>query len=205
MIALNLSSGVKPDTHLFELEFQIDYCNLIKFKNCINQIISFKNFIIVKEKKDLLNDNEKYSKVNEFVKTFINIYINPLGNINPNKTILDHIGSFLYKGFLAGEEKVISLYNITNAKIKNIFNVNLLINYNIKIDKISTCFEYIKDNSFIFQLFSFFKVIYVEINEEKRNATILLDSIGRKEIIEKNVLNNALYFNTFENVIEEKI
>lgn len=48
---------------------------------------------------------------------------------------------------------------------------------------------------YIFPFFSFFKIINVEINKEVKNAKIILNSIGRTQILEEHLenLNDILY------------
>ena len=53
--------------------------------------------------------------------------------------------------------------------------------------KISNFSKLNTNNSIYFQIFSFFKIISVQIDEEKKKAEIIFDSIGRTEKIENKI------------------
>ena len=83
-------------------------------------------------------------------------------------------------------------YNNENIKYtkKNsseYFVTTLIINYNYNLDWIPNLLNI--NDIYIFPFFSFFRIIKIEIDENLKQATIILDAIGRKEILEEKLEN----------------
>ena len=84
------------------------------------------------------------------------------------------------------------------------YEVEFTIYYNHNDNYKSNCFK--SSNDWIFQLFTFFKIRNVEIDQEKKKAEIYLDSINRKEILEEKIYpDNDIIYNIENNVIEIKL
>ena len=91
---------------------------------------------------------------------------------------------------------------IEEKKEKHLFSVIIVINYKIfpkfisnAID-ISRCSDYPDECEVLFLPFTFFKLKKVEINYENNTSIITLDSIGRKEILERKInKENTLRYN----------
>ena len=107
------------------------------------------------------------------------------------------------------------LYNIaeyftrenTKSKFSVMFNIKVnhkenWLSNGINIQKIS---EFKSEREIIIQAFSFFYVRNVQIDVNKRTAEIYLESIGRKEILEKKIKNGKdIEYHEIENIMEIK-
>ena len=148
------------------------------------------------EYKDLLQFKKNINKIISF-KTFLN-EIAPLnhlqGQIYKLKNNISSFFSEVYNNYLLDKKK---------------FYVSLKIKYNHK-DKIwiPNCIS-VSTAGFpekTIQLFTFFKIKNVIINEDKNLGEIELQSIGRKEILEEKLCNdletNYIIYNSEENIFE---
>ena len=145
--------------------------------------------------KDLLIFRKNIDKIISF-KSFLN-------EIAP----LTHIHGLFYKFINDVSSKLSSFKN--NLVGKNKFSVSFKIKFNHKDnDWLPNCISVSTSNfpEKIFQLFSFFKIKNVIINEENQSGEILLESIGRKEILEEKIFTdieiNYINYNTEENIFE---
>ena len=145
--------------------------------------------------KDLLTFKKNINKIISF-KSFLN-------EIAP----LTHIHGYIYK-FLNDVSSTVSSFR-NNLVGKNKFSVSLRIQFNHR-DKIwlPNCYS-VSTAAFpekIFQLFTFFIIKNVIINEEKQSGEIFLESIGRKEILEERIYNdmeiNYISYNEREKIFE---
>ena len=87
--------------------------------------------------------------------------------------------------------------------------VSFIINYKYKKSNIPNCFNiqpfspYPKEEEVVFQFFSFFKIIDVKIDNKAKTGKIILDSIGRKEILENKIYEDYdIIYNSKENILE---
>ena len=63
--------------------------------------------------------------------------------------------------------------------------------------------KYEKEKEFLFQPFSFYRVIKVDFNIKNHTADIFLETIGKKEIIEEKIkLGQEIKYNEIENIME---
>ena len=145
--------------------------------------------------KDLLIFKKNINKIISF-KSFLN-------KLAP----LTHLHGYFYKFKNDVSSRVSSFIN--NLVGKNKFSVCLKIKFNHR-DKIwvPNCYS-VSSTAFpekIIQLFTFFKIKNVIINEVKESGEILLESIGRKEILEEKLNNdvevNYITYNDRENIFE---
>ena len=170
IFAMQKDAYLKTESNLEKKKIEIDYKDLLMFKNNINKIISFKSI---------------------------------LNEIAP----VTHVHGLLYK-FINDVSSTVSSFR-NNLIGKNKYYISLKIKFNHK-DNIwlPNCYS-VSSTAFpekIFQLFTFFKIKNVIINEEKATGEISLESIGRKEIIEEKMSNeneiNYITFNVNENIFE---
>lgn len=120
---------------------------------------------------------------------------------------LTHLHGYIYKFFNDASTSISSFRN--NLVGKNKFSVSIKIKFNHK-DNIwlPNCYS-VSTSAFpekIIQLFTFFKIKNVLINEGIMTGEILLESIGRKEILEEKMSNefetNYIIYNANENIFE---
>ena len=148
------------------------YHELIKLKNNINQIISFKIFLSENAVSELSHiDGEIYKAIINVKTFFSNTYLN----------LLD---------------------------LNDLYDCKIYINYVCQKNWKTNCFSVSKGimgfPEKIFNLFSFFKVKEVKIDENNKSAEIFLDSIGKKEILENGIWNQKkkIHYNSNENLFE---
>ena len=121
----------------------------------------------------------------------------------------DNINKIIsFKGFTSTNPSTLP-FNSVN-KFSNKYQVIFIINYEYKDNCEIDCFDiselsvYYAEKEYLFRLFTFFKVINVEINEEEKKAEIILNSIGRKKNMEQILSNsrntNIIKFNN--NILE---
>ena len=100
----------------------------------------------------------------------------------------------IYKGFCSASKSrgVASVYARVHENT-NAYSVIVTINYKMKKNWCPYCFDvshfskYEEQEKVIFSVFSCFKIIKVEINENEKKAEIILNSLGRKKEIEKKI------------------
>jgi polyferredoxin len=92
-----------------------------------------------------------------------------------------------------------------------LFSVIFIIKFNHKNNWISNGYDlhyiakYPKEREIIIQAFSFFYVREVEINKNTYTAEIYLETIGKKEILEKEMENGKdIEYNSIENIMQIK-
>ena len=137
----------------------------------------------------------------KFLSSFIITFLNEIAPLN-------HLQGQIYKlknNISSFFSEVYNNYLLDKKK----FYVSLKIKFNHK-DNIwlPNCYS-VSTAAFpekIFQLFTFFIIKNVIINEEKQSGEIFLESIGRKEILEEKMSNeyeiNYITFNANENIFE---
>ena len=105
----------------------------------------------------------------------------------------------------AGRGREKEIYNNSSKfsvvfHIKNNYKEKNWISNSIDIQNKSM---YKKEREFLFQPFSFYKVIKVDINEKTFSADITLETIGKKEILEEQIKNGkSVKYNINKNIME---
>ena len=119
---------------------------------------------------------------------------------------LGHLQGFLYQKLIDSKEFIETTYlNILDYNDK--YDCKIYINYCFQESWKANCISVSKGKlqmpEKIFNLFSFFKVKDVKIDENDKSAEIILDSIGKKEILEKKIWREYKpYYNSLENIFE---
>ena len=86
--------------------------------------------------------------------------------------------------------------------IKNNYKNSQWISNSINIQSDS---KYKKEKEYLFQPFSFYKVIEVEINIQNHKADITLETIGKTEILEEKIKNGKeIKYDEIENIMKVK-
>ena len=118
-----------------------------------------------------------------------------------------HIHGEIYRGFINGKTFLHNFY--LNLVDKNImYDCKITINHIFQDNWKTNCFSVFSKDiiSFpqkIFNLFSFFRVKEVKIDQNDKSAQIVLDTIGKKEILEYKIWNkHTVEYNNNENIIE---
>ena len=170
------------------------------FEKCLDD----KGFIyninkIIRSKNKLLIENIYYfiscfsislEKSNYGLKENRELFRGEKMNYNDLITFKNKINElFVFKGYFtcSYSREVADVYSKTYGN-KELFSVIVIINYEYEDGLIPNCFVFSKLNNIIFQIFSIFKIKNVEIDENRKKAEIILDSIGRTEIIENKMM-----------------
>lgn len=89
---------------------------------------------------------------------------------------------------------------LSENPLNDFYDTIIIINYNFNPSFIPNVIQ--NGQIYIFPFFSFFKIINVEINKEVKNAKIILNSIGRTQILEEHLENsNDLLYDSNLNII----
>ena len=118
--------------------------------------------------------------------------------------------SFLSSSLLA---KVASLFGFRGNR-DNKFGVLFKIKYNYRDELEDDLFSignysiYKEEHEVLFNIFSFYRIIDVEVNESERKVYVELNSVGREKNFESKLYNmkngNTIHFNTQRNLLEIK-